>query len=80
MPTMMESLGLDGLSTAERIILVEELWDSIATAAGTFSLSDAHKEDLQRRLDAHRDSPKVGTPYREASGLKTRSAHRRGGS
>jgi putative addiction module component (TIGR02574 family) len=65
MPTMMESFGLDRLSTAERIILVEELWDSIATATETFSLSDAHKEDLQRRLDARRDNPKAGTPWAE---------------
>jgi putative addiction module component (TIGR02574 family) len=65
MPTMMESFGLDRLSTAERIILVEELWDSIATTPEAFSLSEAHKEDLQRRLDARRDHPKAGTPWAE---------------
>ncbi len=80
MPTMMEAFGLDRLSTAERIILVEELWDSIATAPETFSLSEAHEEDLQRRLDAHRDNPKAGKPYREAFGLMTRSDPLQGGS
>jgi putative addiction module component (TIGR02574 family) len=65
MPTLMESLGLDRLSTAERIILVEELWDSIAAAPEDFSLSEAHREDLQRRLEAHRDDPKAGSPWAE---------------
>lgn len=65
MPTMMESFGLDRLSPAERIILAEELWDSIATAGEGFLLSEAHREDLQRRLDAHRDNPKAGTPWAE---------------
>ena len=65
MPTMMEAFGLDRLSKAECIILVEELWDSIATAPETFVLSEAHKEDLQRRLDARRDDPKAGTPWAE---------------
>jgi putative addiction module component (TIGR02574 family) len=65
MPTMMESFGLDRLSTAERIILVEELWDSIAASPEAFSLSEAHEEDLQRRLDAHRDNPKAGAPWAE---------------
>lgn len=65
MPTMMESFGLDRLSTAERLILVEELWDSIATSSEPFSLSEAHKADLQQRLDAHRDNPKAGAPWAE---------------
>lgn len=65
MATMMESFGLDRLSTAERIILVEELWDSIATSPEAFSLTPAHEEDLQRRLDAHRDNPKAGAPWAE---------------
>jgi putative addiction module component (TIGR02574 family) len=70
MPTMMESFGLDRLSTAERIILVEELWDSIAASSEPFALSEAHREDLQRRLDAHRDDPKAGAPWAE---VKARS-------
>ena len=63
MPTMMKSLGLDQLTVDERITLVEELWDSIATYPGAVSLSDAQRQDLQRRLDAHRDNPKAGSPW-----------------
>jgi putative addiction module component (TIGR02574 family) len=65
MPTMMESFGLDRLSTAERIILAEELWDSIVTSPEAFPISESHKEDLQRRLDTRRDNPKAGTPWAE---------------
>jgi putative addiction module component (TIGR02574 family) len=37
------------LSVAERIILVEEIWDSIAEENEAFKLSKAQKEALERR-------------------------------
>ena len=64
MPASIKSLGLDRLSLAERILLVEELWDSIAACPEEFTLSEPHRQDLQRRLDAYRDDPKAGTPWR----------------
>jgi putative addiction module component (TIGR02574 family) len=65
MPTMMEALGLDRLSLDERLRLVEELCESIATIPEAVSLSEAQKSDLQRRLDAYRDNPKAGSPWEE---------------
>ena len=65
MVTSIKSLGLDRLSLAERILLVEELWDSIAAEPEGFSLSESHKQDLQRRLDAYRDDPTAGVPWEE---------------
>ncbi len=65
MPTTMKELGLDRLSLAERILLVEELWDSIAASPDAAPLTEAHKRDLQRRLDAYRDNPKAGSPWEE---------------
>jgi putative addiction module component (TIGR02574 family) len=65
MVTSIKSLGLDRLSVAERILLVEELWDSIAAEPDGFSLSESHKQDLQRRLDTYRDDPNAGTPWAE---------------
>jgi putative addiction module component (TIGR02574 family) len=65
MAATMKALGLDRLSLAERILLVEELWDSIATSPEVVPLTEAHKEDLQRRLDAYRDDPKAGSPWEE---------------
>ncbi len=37
------------LSVAERILLVEEIWDSIARENEAFELSEAEKEELDRR-------------------------------
>ncbi len=65
MSVTMKDLGLDQLSVAERIVLVKELWDSIAASPEGITLSDAHIEDLQQRLDAHRDNPRVGSPWEE---------------
>jgi putative addiction module component (TIGR02574 family) len=67
-PTMsitMKEFGLDQLSVADRIVLVEELWDSIADSPEGVILSEAHLEDLRRRLDANRDHPKAGSPWEE---------------
>lgn len=65
MSASMKAHGLDRLSLAERILLVEELWDSIAASSEAVTLTDAHKEDLQRRLDAYRENPKAGSPWEE---------------
>jgi putative addiction module component (TIGR02574 family) len=65
MSITMKEFGLDQLSVADRIVLVEELWDSIAASSEGVTLSEAHIEDLQQRLDAHRDNPKVGSPWEE---------------
>ena len=65
MPMSVKSLGLDRLSLAGRIQLVEELWDSIAASPEDFRLSDSHRQDLQRRFEAHRHYPTAGTRWEE---------------
>lgn len=47
-----KSLDYSHLSVAERILLVEEIWDSIQPAAEETPLSAAHRDELHRRLDA----------------------------
>jgi len=44
--------SLKTLSVAERIQLVEDLWDSIAITQEEFGLSEAQQIELKRRLDA----------------------------
>jgi putative addiction module component (TIGR02574 family) len=52
------------LSLAERIELVEDLWDSIASeAADSLTLTDAQKAELRRRMQAHRDDPNSALPW-----------------
>ncbi len=54
MSVTLKSLGIDRLSVAERLILVEELWDSIAAAT---PLTDAQRAELDRRLADHKAYP-----------------------
>ena len=53
------------LSIAERINLVEEIWDSIAEENGCFELSEAQKQELDRRLEAFRANPSRGRTWQE---------------
>jgi putative addiction module component (TIGR02574 family) len=63
-PTM-KNLGIDQLTVAERISLVEEIWDSIAAASEEVPLSDAQKEELDRRLAAYQANPQSGSSWED---------------
>jgi putative addiction module component (TIGR02574 family) len=47
----------------ERIRLVEAIWDSIAAAPNALELSDAEREELDRRWEAFERDPSVGSPW-----------------
>ncbi|MCC6680372.1 MAG: addiction module protein [Phycisphaeraceae bacterium] len=65
MSISMKELGLEQLSPAERILLAEELWDSLTVCPENVPVTDAQREDLQRRLDAYRDDPKAGSTWED---------------
>ncbi len=48
MPTL-EQLGIDRLTTAERLALVQEILDSVAADQPRPPLSDAKRQELDRR-------------------------------
>jgi putative addiction module component (TIGR02574 family) len=50
---------------AERILLVEEIWDSIAAEADKSPLTEAQRQDLQRRLVAYEANRKAGASWEE---------------
>jgi putative addiction module component (TIGR02574 family) len=56
---------LRGLSNAERILLVEEIWDRIASEPEQVPVSPAHRAELDRRLDALAEQPDAGRPWTE---------------
>lgn len=60
-----KSLGIDQLSLAERILLVEEIWDGIADEAGAIEVPQSHKDELDRRIAAHDADPNSGTSWKE---------------
>ena len=64
-----KSLGIDRLSLAERILLVEEIWDSIAAESEALEVPQSHKDELDRRLAAHDADPRSGSSWED---LKTR--------
>ena len=54
------------LSVAERIQLVEDIWDSIAAEAPDIvALSPDQKAELHRRVAAHRVDPSTAVPWDE---------------
>jgi putative addiction module component (TIGR02574 family) len=53
------------LSVAERIMLVEEIWDSIAAERGPIELTEAQTRELDRRLDAYQAAPQGGSSWGE---------------
>lgn len=65
MSVFMKSLGIDQLSVDDRLLLLEEIWDSIAADPENVPVTDAQKQDLQERLDAFQANPKAGAPWDE---------------
>jgi putative addiction module component (TIGR02574 family) len=49
--------GIDSLSTSEKILLVEELWDRIAVDESSVPVPQSHKEELDRRLRRYKSHP-----------------------
>jgi putative addiction module component (TIGR02574 family) len=53
------------LSVAERILLVEEIWDSIATMTEELPVTETQKRDLDLRLKAYKKLPDDGSKWPE---------------
>ena len=53
------------LSIPDRILLVEEIWDTIADENEAFELTEAQKRELDRRLESARADPTQGRTWEE---------------
>ena len=62
----MMNTTLSKLPIDERIKLVEELWDSIASDQKALPLTDEQKAELDRRLDAYESDENRGRLATEA--------------
>ncbi len=62
------------LSIPERILLVEDIWDSIARENEAFELSQAQKEELDKRSRSFHENPSQGRSWQDikAEYLKTK--------
>lgn len=61
-PTMTEILQL---SVPERIQLVEDIWDSILAVPESLKLTEAQRQELDRRLKAYHQDPEASVPWDE---------------
>ena len=65
MGQLSEPLIIEQLSLAERILIVEEIWDSIVAEQASLPVTSAQQAELDRRLNAHRASPGQGASWED---------------
>ena len=53
------------LGRAERLQLVEDLWDSLVQEEATLPVSDDHRDELRRRKARYLDQPEVGLSWEQ---------------
>ena len=51
------------LSVAEKIQIVEDIWDSIIQNPELLPLSDAEKRELDKRLESYEQNPDEGVEW-----------------
>jgi putative addiction module component (TIGR02574 family) len=61
----MSTIDIEKLSPEERLELLEQLWGSLSEMSEAVPVTDAQREELDRRLDdLDREGP-VGIPWNE---------------
>lgn len=53
------------LSVAERILLAQQLWDSVHAHADEIPVTDAQRREIDRRWAAHEAGELTGSPWPE---------------
>lgn len=54
----------------ERLILVEEIWDSIAADNAAVPITDAQRAELQKRIEEDDANPDDVTPWEQVKASK----------
>ena len=60
-----KKLNIQDLSISERILLAEELWDSVAENRDYLEVTESQKQVLRERLQAYNESPTGGFSWEE---------------
>jgi putative addiction module component (TIGR02574 family) len=60
-----ESLGIDRLSVAERLELIEQIWDSLPDELTPEEVPEWHRAELSLRIAEAERRPGEGRPWRE---------------
>jgi len=56
---------IDQLSVSEKILLVEEIWDSIASEEQAFDLNDRQRKTILKRSNELNENPAIGRSWAE---------------
>jgi putative addiction module component (TIGR02574 family) len=59
------AINVNDLNPDERLRMIEELWDSLSDQPGSVPLTDAQRQELDRRLDDLERSGPEGIPWEE---------------
>ncbi len=57
--------NVENLSIAERIMLVEQIWDSIVAEQESLKVTKAQQQELDRRLETYQASPNRGANWED---------------
>src|SRR5262249_33142039 len=63
--SLITSLGIDRMSPDERLQLVQEIWDSLAEEAEASPLTEAQRQEVDRRWAAHLANPQAAIPWEQ---------------
>jgi len=68
MPLTREDIlaGIIGWSSAEKIKLVEDIWDGITPEACQLPVTEAQMQEYQRRLDHYRQHPETAVEWHDS--------------
>ena len=62
---MISTSDIAQLSVAERIQIVEDIWDTIAAVPDALPISEELGEELDRRVESYRQDPNAGSSWEE---------------
>ncbi len=63
MAPSLQELGIDRLSTEDRLILAEVIWESVAKEAEQAPITEAQRAKLERRVADSISHPDAVTPW-----------------
>jgi putative addiction module component (TIGR02574 family) len=61
----MKTIDINRLSPDERLELLEQLWDSLSSTPNAIPLTNAQREELDRRLDDLECEGPTGIPWED---------------
>jgi len=65
MTATLESLGIDRMSVDDRILLVQQIWESVEADSAGALLTEAQRQELERRADDDDANPDDTIPWEQ---------------